>query len=70
MPVAEEPALSVSDVVSEEAPAAQKAVKSKTTTRAQQKVEEAATLPTEAELKEFDDDWVEDTDGNFVQKGD
>lgn len=71
MPVAEEPTISVSDVVAEEAPVAQKAVKSKTTTRAQQKVE--AAQPTEAELKEFDDmddGWVEDEDGNFVQKGD
>jgi|TARA_A200000159_G_scaffold56355_1_gene52133 hypothetical protein len=71
MPVAEEPAVSVSDVVAEEAPVVQKAVKSKTTTRAQQKVE--AAQPTEAELKEFDnmdDGWVEDEDGNFVQKGD
>lgn len=71
MPVAEEPAVSVSDVVAEEAPVAQKAVKSKTTTRAQQKVE--AAQPTDAELKEFDDmddGWVEDEDGNFVQKGD
>jgi hypothetical protein len=71
MPVAEEPAVSVSDVVTEEAPVAQKAVKSKTTTRAQQKVEEAKA--SEAELKEFDDmddGWVEDEDGNFVQKGD
>ena len=71
MPVAEEPAVSVSDVVAEEAPVVQKAVKSKTTTRAQQKVEEAKA--SEAELKEFDDmddGWVEDSDGNFVQKGD
>jgi hypothetical protein len=71
MPVAEEPAVSVSDVVAEEAPVVQKAVKSKTTTRAQQKVEEAKA--SEAELKEFDDmddGWVEDADGNFVQKGD
>ena len=71
MPVAEEPAVSVSDVVSEEAPVAQKAVKSKTTTRAQQKVEEVKA--SETELKEFDDmddGWVEDEDGNFVQKGD
>ena len=71
MPVAEEPAISVSDVVAEEAPVVQKAVKSKTTTRAQQKVEEAKA--SEAELKEFDDmddGWVEDADGNFVQKGD
>jgi hypothetical protein len=71
MPVAEEPTISVSDVVAEEAPVVQKAVKSKTTTRAQQKVE--AAQPTEAELKEFDnmdDGWVEDDDGNFVQKGD
>lgn len=70
MPVAEEPVVSVSDVA-EEAPVVQKAVKSKTTTRAQQKVE--AAQPTESELKEFDnmdDDWVEDEDGNFVQKGD
>jgi len=71
MPVAEEPAVSVSDVVAEEAPVVQKTVKSKTTTRAQQKVE--AAQPTEDELKEFDDmddGWVEDDDGNFVQKGD
>ena len=71
MPVAEEPTISVSDVVAEEAPVVQKAVKSKTTTRAQQKVE--AAQPTEAELKEFDnmdDGWIEDEDGNFVQKGD
>jgi hypothetical protein len=71
MPVAEEPTISVSDVVAEEAPVVQKAVKSKTTTRAQQKVE--AAQPTETELKEFDDmedGWVEDEDGNFVQKGD
>jgi hypothetical protein len=70
MPVAEEPVVSVSDVA-EEAPVVQKAVKSKTTTRAQQKVE--AAQPTESELKEFDnmdDGWVEDEDGNFVQKGD
>jgi len=71
MPVAEEPTISVSDVVAEEAPVVQKAVKSKTTTRAQQKVE--AAQPTEAELKEFDnmdDGGVEEDDGNFVQKGD
>ena len=71
MPVAEEPAVSVSDVVAEEAPVVQKTVKSKTTTRAQQKVE--AAQPTEDELKEFDDmddGWVEEDDGNCVQKGD
>jgi len=70
MPVSEEPAVTVSDVVQEE-PVVQKTVKSKTTTRAQQK--EAEAVPSEAELKEFedmDDGWVEDEDGNFVQKGD
>ena len=70
MPVAEEPAVTVSDVVAEEVPV-EKPVKSKSTTRAQQKVESAK--PTDAELKEFedmDDGWVEDDDGNFVQKGD
>jgi len=70
MPVSEEPAVTVSDVVKEE-PVVQKTVKSKTTTRAQQK--EAEATPSEAELKEFeemDDGWVEDEDGNFVQKGD
>ena len=43
----------------------------KKTTRAQQKVEQAAE-PTAAELAEFDemdDVWVEDEDGNFVKKG-
>ena len=42
----------------------------KKTTRAQQKVE--AVTPTTSELAEFDDmdnDWVEDSDGNFVKKG-
>ena len=71
MPVAEEPTISVSDVVAEEAPVVQKDVKTKTTTRAQQKGE--AAQPKEAELKEFDnmdDGWIEDEDGNFVQKGD
>ena len=70
MPVSEEPAVTVSDVEQEE-PVVQKTVKSKTTTRAQQKEAEAG--PSEAELKEFedmDDGWVEDEDGNFVQKGD
>lgn len=70
MPVAEEPAVTVSDVVAKEVPV-EKPVKSKSTTRAQQKVE--AAKPTDAELKEFedmDDGWVEDDDGNFVQKGD
>lgn len=50
---------------------AKKAPVKKTTTRAQQKVEQAAE-PTAAELAEFDDmddGWVEDADGNFVKKG-
>ena len=57
--------------VEEVQPAEPKASKSsRKTTRAQEKVE--AVTPTEAELKEFeamDEDWVEDNDGNFVQKG-
>ena len=38
---------------------------SKKTTRAQEIVNE----PTAAELAEFEDDWVEDAEGNFVPKG-
>ena len=56
-------------VVKQEAP--KKTAPKKTTTRAQQKVEQAAE-PTAAELAEFDDmdgGWVEDSDGNFVKKG-
>jgi hypothetical protein len=44
---------------------------SRKTTRAQEKVEEAA-KPTAAELEEFEEmdaEWVEDADGNFVKKG-
>lgn len=42
-------------------------VKSNTTTRAQQKAESA---PSERELDELEgDDWIEDSDGNFVPKG-
>ena len=54
-----------------EAEPAKKAPAKKATTRAQQKVEQAAE-PTAAELAEFDnmdDEWVEDADGNFVKKG-
>ena len=38
--------------------------------KAASKVEEVVNEPTQAELNEFDDDWVEDEDGNFVKKGD
>lgn len=52
-------------VVVEEQPAPAKATKS----RAQKKVDEVVNEPTPAELAEFEDDWIEDADGNFVQKG-
>jgi hypothetical protein len=54
-----------------EAEPAKKAPAKKATTRAQQKVEQAAE-PTAAELAEFDsmdDEWIEDADGNFIKKG-
>jgi len=43
----------------------------KKTTRAQKKAQEEV-VPTNEEKQmfdEFDDDWVEDEDGNFIQKG-
>jgi hypothetical protein len=60
--------------VAQPAPVAQAAPKKSTrkTTRAEQKAQEPSE-PTSAELAEFDnmdDEWVEDTDGNFVKKGD
>ena len=53
----------------EAAPEMTKKSSSKKTTRAQQKAEEIVNDPTPAKLAEFDDDWVEDADGNFVPKG-
>jgi len=54
-------------VLQEEAPKTSKS--SRKTTRAEEKVK--ASEPTAAELKEFDEmdqDWIEDSDGNFVKK--
>lgn len=61
--VADEPAAVVDETTSK--PKATKAQK-----KAASKVEEVVNEPTQAELNEFDDDWVEDEDGNFVKKGD
>jgi hypothetical protein len=63
---------SVGKIVADEPVAVAQESKPKTT-RAQKKaakVEEVVNEPTKAELAEFDDEWVEDDDGNFVQKGD
>ena len=63
---------SVGKIVADEPVAVAQESKPKTT-RAQKKaakVEEVVNEPTKAELGEFDDEWVEDDDGNFVQKGD
>jgi long-subunit acyl-CoA synthetase (AMP-forming) len=57
------------EVQPEAAPEMNKKSSSKKTTRAQQKTEQIVNDPTPAELAEFDDDWVEDSDGNFVPKG-
>ena len=46
-------------------PAMTKKSASKKTTRAQ----EVVNKPTASELAEFDDEWVEDAEGNFVPKG-
>lgn len=61
--VADEPAEVVDEATSK--PKATRAQK-----KAAAKVEEVVNEPTQAELNEFDDDWVEDEDGNFVKKGD
>ena len=61
--VADEPAAVVDEATSK--PKATRAQK-----KAAAKVEEVVNEPTQAELNEFDDDWVEDEDGNFVKKGD
>jgi len=53
---------SVTEPVVEEAPVQVQ----RTRTRAQQKVQEKIETPVE---KDLTDDWVEDQDGNFVQKG-
>lgn len=68
-PVVDEPsrASTQTSTVAEEKATVQR----KKTTRAQEKVEKAVE-PTPAELAEFDDmddGWVEDDDGNFIQKG-
>ena len=66
-------------VQSEKMPAKEKAVtpaaeepkvgvKSNKTTRAQQKVESKGIEEDPKIAAEFDDDWVEDADGNFVPK--
>ena len=56
--------------VAEQEPQMSKKSASKKTTRAQQKTESIINEPTKEELAEFDDnDWVEDSDGNFVPKG-
>ena len=62
---------SVGKIVADEPVAVAQESKPKTT-RAQKKAasKEVVNEPTEAELAEFDDDWVEDDDGNFVKKGD
>ena len=66
---------SVAKTIVADEPVAEETSSKPKTTRAQKKVaakvEEEIEAPTAAELAEFDDeDWVEDDDGNFVQKGD
>jgi hypothetical protein len=70
-PVAEEPARTNVQTQSASVAEEKSTVQRKKTTRAQEKVEKTAE-PTPAELAEFDDmddGWVEDTEGNFVKKG-
>ena len=63
---------SVGKIVADEPAAVEESTSKPKTTRAQKKSasKEVVNEPTEAELAEFDDDWVEDDDGNFVKKGD
>ena len=63
---------SVGKIVADEPAAVEESTSKPKTTRAQKKAasKEVVNEPTEAELAEFDDDWVEDDDGNFVKKGD
>jgi len=63
---------SVGKIVADEPAAVEESTSKPKTTRAQKKAasKEVVNEPTEAELAEFDDDWVEDEDGNFVKKGD
>ena len=63
---------SVGKIVADEPAAVEELTSKPKTTRAQKKAasKEVVNEPTEAELAEFDDDWVEDDDGNFVKKGD
>lgn len=63
---------SVGKIVADEPAAVQESTSKPKTTRAQKKAasKEVVNEPTEAELAEFDYDWVEDEDGNFVKKGD
>jgi hypothetical protein len=53
----------------EQEPEMTKKSASKKTTRAQQKTQEVVNDPTPSEIAEFDEEWVEDADGNFVPKG-
>ena len=74
-PVAEEPAVvtastQTTTTVQDTTTKPTKAKTSRKTTKAQEKLE--AAQPTESELAEFDDmddGWIEDDDGNFIQKG-
>jgi len=63
---------SVGKIVADEPAAVEESTSKPKTTRAQKKAasKEVVNEPTEAELAEFDDEWVEDEDGNFVKKGD
>jgi len=63
---------SVGKIVADEPAAVEESTSKPKTTRAQKKAasKEVVNEPTEAELAEFEDDWVEDEDGNFVKKGD
>lgn len=66
------PKAPVVSAVEEKAAAKPKATSSGKS-RAQKKVDEQIAEPTAAELAEFDDidaEWVEDENGDFVQKGD
>ena len=63
---------SVGKIVADEPAAVEESTSKPKTTRAQKKAasKEVVNEPTEAELAEFDDEWVQDEDGNFVKKGD
>jgi hypothetical protein len=66
------PKAPVVSAVEEKAAAKPKAISSGKS-RAQKKVDEQIAEPTATELAEFDDmdaEWVEDENGDFVQKGD